>query len=450
MSAAGHLRPITLPPPPQPQQPATVVPPEPPKRGWVKVVAGAVIVVAAILGYALWPKATTPAPAGIATARTARIVVGPIERTMMLTGQTSSLDFRDIKAPTLRGFEASREMILLSLIPSGTRVKQGELLAQIDAQTLQDHIDDVRDQVRGAEADIRKRQSEQQIDRENLRQTLLVAESELNKARIEYDARETRTTIDQELLRLAVEEAEARLKQLRADVSQQEISQAAELRILEITKLRHVGHAERHEMDLKKYTFRSPMNGLAVVQSTWRGGEFALVQQGDRVNSGQLFLKVVNPEKMQVEATINQVQSEELRIGQKARIGLDAFTGLKLEGKVSSIGAIAVGGRFQQYYIRNIPVKIAIQGSDPRLIPDLSASVEVVVEHQDQVAQAPLSSLFEENGETVAYVKKGQLSERRVVELGLRNSTHAAVKSGLSEGEEVFLEKPPAKTPEKQ
>jgi multidrug resistance efflux pump len=275
-----------------------------------------------------------------------------------------------------------------------------------------------------------------------------VAKAELEKARLEYAASETRTPIDQELLRLAVEEAEARYKQLEADVRQKAIAHAAELKILEITRLRHVGHAQRHENDLKKYTFYSPMSGLAVVQSTWRGGEWNQVKQGDQLNSGQLFLKVVNPEKMQVEASINQVQSEELRIGQKARIGLDAFPNLKFEGNVSSIGAIATGGWRQQYYIRNIPVKVSILGSDPRLIPDLSASVEVIVERQDHAVQAPLAAIFEEDGESVVYVKNGQRTERRVVELGMKNATHVAVKSGLSEGEEVYLEKPAAKRPE--
>jgi HlyD family secretion protein len=446
MSAAPNASSVTLP-APKPERPSSVAHPQPPRRRRGLFIAGALLLAAA-LGYAFWPKASTPAPAAVAVVRTAKVFAGPIERTIMMSGQTSSLEFQDIKAPTLRGFEAGREMILLNLIPSGTAVKKGDLLAQIDMQTLQDHIDDVYDQVQSAEADIRKRAAEQEIDRENLRQTLLVAKAELEKARLEYAASETRTPIDQELLRLAVEEAEARYKQLEADVRQKAIAHAAELKILEITRLRHVGHAQRHENDLKKYTFYSPMSGLAVVQSTWRGGEWNQVKQGDQLNSGQLFLKVVNPEKMQVEASINQVQSEELRIGQKARIGLDAFPNLKFEGNVSSIGAIATGGWRQQYYIRNIPVKVSILGSDPRLIPDLSASVEVIVERQDHAVQAPLAAIFEEDGESVVYVKNGQRTERRVVELGMKNATHVAVKSGLSEGEEVYLEKPAAKRPE--
>ena len=445
MSAAPNASSVTLP-APKPVSPSPVAGPQPPQRKRGLLIAGLVLV-AAVLSYAFWPKSETTAPSAVATVRTARVVAGPIERTIMMSGQTSSLEFRDIKAPTLRGFESGREMILLHLVPSGTAVKTGDLLAQIDMQTLQDHIDDVYDQVQSAEADIRKRAAEQEIDRENLRQTLLVAKAELEKARLEYAASETRTPIDQELLRLAVEEAEARYKQLEADVRQKEIAHAAELKILEITRLRHVGHAQRHENDLKKYTFYSPMSGLAVVQQTWRGGEWNLVKQGDQLNSGQLFLKVVNPDKMQVEASINQVQSEELRIGQKARIGLDAFPQLKFEGKVASIGAIATGGWRQQYYIRNIPVKISILGSDPRLIPDLSASVEVIVEKQDHAVQAPLGAIFEEDGEKVVYVKKGQGVERRVVELGMKNATHAAVKSGLSEGEEVYLERPAPKQP---
>jgi hypothetical protein len=39
----------------------------------------------------------------------------------------------------------------------------------------------------------------------------------------------------------------------------------------------------------------------------------------------------------------------------------------------------------------------------------------------------------------VAYVKKGESFERRPVELGIQNHTHAAILSGLNSGDEVRI-----------
>jgi len=408
----------------------------------IVVVVAVLLTAAAVVALAFRPKAGEASPQ-LPALRSAKVVKGPLEQTLMLTGQTASRDYVDIKAPIMRGFESGRELILLYLVPSGTRVKQRERLAVIDGQATQDHVDDIGDTISSAEADIRKRKSEHEIDRENLRQGLLLAKAELDKARLELAASETRTAIDKELLRLSVEEAEAKYKQSQADVQHKETGHKAEIRILEITRERHVRHRDRHRNDLTKYTFYSPMpDGLAVVQSVWRGGEWSTIQQGDQLQPGQLFIKVVNPASMIVLSNANQSESSHVRIGQEARIRLDGFPGLTFRGNVFSLGAIATGGWRTQYYIRNIPVKVAIEGSDPKLIPDLSASVEIILSREENVLQIPSAAVFKENGQSVVYVNKPGRPERRVVELGAASSTHVAVKSGLADGEHVLLEAP--------
>src|SRR5688500_6799257 len=106
---------------------------------------------------------------------------------------------------------------------------------------------------------------------------------------------------------------------------------------------RHTRHRYRHARDIQVFTIRAPIDGLVVMQQTFRGGEMASIQQGDRVGPGQPFMKIVNTKEMQVEAQLNQAASSDLRIGQRATIKLDAFPGLEFNGKVHSIGALAVG-----------------------------------------------------------------------------------------------------------
>jgi hypothetical protein len=171
----------------------------------------------------------------------------------------------------------------------------------------------------------------------------------------------------------------------------------------------------------------------------------SLVQQGDQLFPGRLFLKVMDTSKMQVEAEINQAESHWIRIGQKARIGLDAFPGASYQGRVASIGALAKVAGFQADYVRKIPVRIEIDGADERLIPDLSAYADVLIDRVDEAVRVPREAVFEEAGASYVYVKKGSRFEKRPVELGFRTYTEVAVVSGVNAGEEVALRRPEVK-----
>jgi HlyD family secretion protein len=370
--------------------------------------------------------------------KVARVAMGTVSRTIRLTGQTSARRYANINAPIPRAGESGRSpLTLMRLVKAGSKVKKGDEVAAIDAQDTLDHIDDVADTVKQAESDVLKRKAEQAIEWETMQQTLRQAKSDMEKARLDAKPAGILTPIERELLELNVQQTEARYKELQKSVASQQASFAAELRILEITATRQRRHMERHQRDVLKFTIMAPMDGLTVMQPIFRGGDFGQVDQGDQLGPGQLFMKVVDPLSMQVEAKANQVETSELRIGQSVTIRLDAFPGLEFTGAVYSIGALATGSWMQNYYIRQIPVNVSIKGSDARLIPDLSASGEVVVEKQENVLTIPLSAVRDRTGNPTVLVREGDKFVDRAVTLGIHNESQIAVLSGLKAGDEV-------------
>lgn len=389
--------------------------------------------------YLLSGKTNSGKPAAINDVHTAIATVGPLDRLMRLTGQTSARNFATVTAPMLRGPETGKALVLMKLVSPGARVKKGELIAQIDAQSTQDHIDDVADSVKQAQSDIRKRKAEQQVEWEALQQTLRTARSAMEKARLDAKTTVLLTEIERELLKLNLEEAEARYEQLQKDLAFHKAANDAEIRILELTQERQQRHHDRHMVDLVKFTIYAPMDGLAVMQQTWRGGEMGQIQEGDQLGPGQAFMKVVNTSSMQVEAKANQAESSDLRIGQPVTVRLDAFPGLQFNGRIYSLGALAVGGWNQSNYIRTIPVGIQIEGSDPRLIPDLSAAADVLIGRTGSVLSIPLAAVRERNGLATVLARNGDVFEERPVTLGIHNTEQVAVLSGLAAGAEVKL-----------
>jgi multidrug efflux pump subunit AcrA (membrane-fusion protein) len=101
-----------------------------------------------------------------------------------------------------------------------------------------------------------------------------------------------------------------------------------------------------------------------------------------------------------------------------------------------------VAGWQQNYYLRQIPVRIAIEGQDPRLIPDLSSCGDVLLDHKNDAVLAPLEAISAENGKMLAYVRDGAGFAAREVQLGERNNNHVAVLAGLNAGDEIALGRP--------
>lgn len=428
--------------PPQPRTPVSA-PHHPPKRKPTSVLLWVLLfllLAGAWAGYEFWysPRQAQQ-KAVIAIAQTAKVTSGSLTRTVRLTGQTSAKNYANIIAPMLRGPEGRQPLLLLKLATAGSQVRKGDLLAQIDAQASQDHIDDVRAMVVQAEGDIKKRAAELSLNTESLLQTLRSNKADMEKASLDLKAAEVRTEVERELLKISVAEATARYEQVQRDLATTKISQKSELRMLEITKIRQDRHLGRHTSDILKFTIKSPIDGLVVMQSIWGGSELRQIQEGDNVYAGQPFMKVVNPASMQIEANVNQAEIGDFRVNQAAVIRLDAFPGLEFPGKIYSIGALAVGGWRQNFFIRNVPIRVAIQSNDSHVIPDLNGSAEVILGKVDNATLVPLGAVREENGKTFVTVKQGQTFEKRPVTLGMTNETYAAVTSGLSAGEEVRL-----------
>ena len=433
-------------PQPTPSTPApTIAPPAPqkPSRGWPSrgwIVAAAVVAIAALVGWRwMQSRQSEELAASQPIFKTATVVTGPFELRMRVSGQTSARNFANVTVPRLVGPEANRPMMLTKLAPAGVLVKPGTRVAEMDAQAMLDHIDDVHSTVLQAESDVTKRRAEQGIEWENLQQSLRVAKSTLEKAKLDASSGEVLTSIDRELLKLSVDEAQAAYDELSTDLTFKQASQKAELAVLALTLERHTRHRDRHKKDAERFKVDTPLAGLVVMQSVFMGSEPRQIQEGDQVYSGQSILKVVAQDSMQVEGNISQADSQLFRVGQVATIGLDAFPGVTLKGKIYSLGAIAAAGFRQTNFIRNVPVRVEIIGTHRRLIPDLSASADVLLDQQPSAIMVPRAAVVAENGKHFVYVRKGSQFEKRAIELGPRNYTQQVVKSGVAQGEEVAL-----------
>ncbi len=424
---------------PQPGPAPAGAPPER-KRSLLKLLLGVVIIAAAAgAGYYAYTarQAAEAKAAAMAVTRTYTVKRGDLEVRLRVTGQTTASDYANIVVHRQRGPE-SGAMVLLKLATSGSFVKKGDIIAEIDPQSAKDHLDDTIDGLRDVENNVKKKKVSNELAMTSLQQTLRQAKATADKARLDIQAAEIRTDIDRELLKLSLDEAEAAYKEMQTDVPLSIQSQNSDLRNTELTKKVQDLHVERHQGDLVKYVMRAPMDGMAVLSTFNRpGGEQVTLAIGDTVRPGQPLMKIINTQKMRVDGTVNQSESSEVRIGQDARIGLDAFPGASYQAKVFSLGALAVSGGRQNYYIRSIPVSLEVMKVDSRMIPDLSASADILLHTQKDATIVPLAAIEADRDKTYVYVRTPDGFQRREVKLGVDNGIQVAVLEGVKPGEVI-------------
>jgi multidrug efflux pump subunit AcrA (membrane-fusion protein) len=434
MSASPHS-PWIQPERPHPTPANLVQTPESPSR-WPIIVGLAVVAVAAVWWLRPQPRKTVAAPS-ISTIRATR---GVIQETRRLAGSISARRFINIGAPVLQAPDQGRGLTLIFLAASGTRVKQGQIIAQIDGQDIQDHLSDVEASVSQGKLDIARRKAQLVAQMEGLNQRLRVAKATWERARQDARATEVKNPITQETLRLAVEEYQEAYEEAAKQIPLTEERQLADLKLYELSSEYDTRHLNRHLRDFSRCSIRSPMDGMVVMQTTYRGSDMYQIQVGDRLAPGQPFMRVVDPASMQLDAMMSQVESETIRLGQRATVRFDAFPDIVVKGRVQAVGALALGGRRVNFNVRNVPVRVAIETVDPRVIPDLSASADIATAPPAGGLIVPREALSESGSKTIVYVKQGDAFVPREVEISGITNTEAAILSGIQEGEEIALQ----------
>jgi len=441
--AATETAPVpSVEPPPVPPPPTA---PKPPRVNRLYVAIASIAVVAIVAGLWLWHarRGERAEAGGSATISTAKVERRTFVRTLRLSGTLEAVHSYSVLAPRLTGGDYG-EMILTKLTRGGTRVKKGDLLAEFDREAQLKAFLDKQAEYRDLENQIESKKAEQQAARAHDDTELKQAEDAVGTARLEVQRSEVVSRIDAEKNKLNLEAAEATFKQLRQTYDLKRKADEADLRLLEIKRDRARTAMEHAQQNSEKMAVMSPLEGLVVLNPTWKGGGMGEVEEGDQVWTGFAFMQVVDPTTMEVRARVNQLDVPYLQVGQAAQIHLDAYPDLSLPGKLEHLAAIGLSGGLSKT-VRAFGALFTIEGSDARLMPDLSASIDVVLGREANALVAPREAVVRQDGKSWVYVKRALGFEKRAIETGDEDDLEVVVRSGLDAGMEVERNPEPAR-----
>ncbi len=240
------------------------------------------------------------------------------------------------------------------------------------------------------------------------------------------------------MARLDARELEAQVASARAnwEVARDAFARAQQLRErqvitqAEFDAARAAEAAARASLDQLRtrigYTVvRAPAGGVVTEK---------LVEMGAVVGAQTKLFTIAEVSTLVTRVGVSELDVGSLRVGQSARVMLDAYPGQRFEGRIRRIFPAADPAT------RLVPVEVALTGEAARAArPGFLARVAFALGARDGVLLVPASAVVGQAGAQQVFVVVNGKAERRTVETGLSSEGRVEVVSGLREGEAVVV-----------
>jgi HlyD family secretion protein len=340
--------------------------------------------------------------------RTDPVTKGDIQQAVTATGTVNAVTNVQV------GTQVSGTIKTL-YVDFNTRVKKGQIIAQIDPATFEAQVQQAQANLLSAQANLEKAlttlaNDKRTFDRnKELLSKNLIAQSDLDTAQTTYETDKSQV----DLSKAQIEQAKASL-----DYAKQN---------LEYTKI------------------LSPVNGVVISRNVDVGQTVAASFQ-----TPTLFTIAEDLTKMQIDTNVAESDIGVVRVGQNVEFTVDAYPDATFHGKVWQI-------RQAPIIVQNVvtyDVVIQVNNRDLRLMPGMTANVSIIISTRHDVLRitnAALRFRFTDKpatsagaggkkGPTVWVLENGK-PNRVVITLGISDGSYTEVVSGdLKEGEQTIVE----------
>ncbi|HEX9967822.1 MAG TPA: efflux RND transporter periplasmic adaptor subunit [Solirubrobacterales bacterium] len=376
------------------------------KRKVLWVVA-AVLVLAALGGFAYSRRG--PQPTEVQTAKVGR---EDLQAKVSANGKIQAQKKVDISA-TIPG------QITHLAVEEGDRVRKGQFLLQIDSVNPR--------------AAARSNEYSMQALREELQSSqamLAQARDDLRRAEGNYRAG-ILPAADLERARTAVRTAEAAVQ-----ATQRRIDQAR-------------ATLEGARDTLAKTTIRSPMDGIVTARRV-EEGEVAVI--GVQNSPGTVLLTISDMSVVEAELEVDETSIPSVKVGQEARVRLDAYPNQTFRGVVTEVGSSPLVAAANQAI--KFKVKVRLDNPPAGIKPGLSARADILTGFRGQALSVPLQALVVRDVERKpgqpapppdapreqegVYVMEGGKARFQSLKTGLVGELSIEVLAGLKGGETVI------------
>ncbi|MCZ6649632.1 MAG: efflux RND transporter periplasmic adaptor subunit [Acidobacteria bacterium] len=323
------------------------------------------------------------------------------------------------------------------MVPEGALVKAAQVVARFDAQDLEDRLRDDRAELETVTQEKEKEQRELEIQLKQLDLDLVEAQAEVEMVSVEAsvpDELVPALELAQTRRRKAL--AEERVVFLKAKLQFQRDLVRSKLKLLDIKKQRMEQKIEYFSNAREKFEVKAPINGVVLYIPKRNGGRWEI---GERVWMMHKILKVADISTLRVDVKVLEVDAARIKIGQPARVTVDALPGQEVQTRVAEVGRM-VHERSIQDSTKVFDVYLPLAELNEAMRPGMSVTVAIQVARQADAVIIPVRAVIStRSGTFVDILKKNGGRQRTPVVLGSRQDNRVEVLEGLEGGERLSL-----------
>jgi HlyD family secretion protein len=225
-----------------------------------------------------------------------------------------------------------------------------------------------------------------------------------------------------ELAELKVENARNSLNLLEANIARDRITKT-DLELADIKVIKAEREITDIKNDLQNITTVAPSKGTILDIK---------VKSGDKVTQGSTVGKVANLNNLMVEVMVDEIDVNDVKLGQKVYITSDSFAHT-LEGKIDFIAPMSTKvGNINKY-----KTKIKLKDFKGLVRPGMFVNAEIITNQKENIIAVPSMAVMGGKDNYVFVAKEGK-TQKRSVELGLKSLSKVEIK-GVKAGEQVIM-----------
>ncbi|MGH9460859.1 MAG: efflux RND transporter periplasmic adaptor subunit [Vicinamibacteria bacterium] len=372
--------------------------PDPPARTWMWLAILAAVMVAAGLGW--WRMRS--AAAEVVTAVAEEAAVGEGQTVLNASGYVTARRQATVSSKVTA-------KVVEVLIEEGMEVKQGQVLARLDATNVETSL-------RLAEAELRAAQT-------------ALEETRVQSHEAQLNLERTRALVEDQV----VSQAELDRVQAVADAYQARLERQRQEEVVAESRL------AVWKQQLEDTIIRAPFAGVVTTKNAQPGEMISPVSAGGGFTRTGIGT-VVDMSSLEVEVDVNESYIHRVVPAQRVEATLDAYPEWTIPSHVIAIVPTADRDR------ATVRVRIGFDELDPRMLPDMGVKVAFQGDEAEQrsgsVVEIPGDAVRRDGERDVVFVVRDGRAERRAVTVGTTDGDATVILAGIAPGETVVVEGP--------
>ncbi len=360
---------------------------------------------------------------------------GNFDINVTTTGELDAKSSQEIYGPEGLRTIGIWQVKISEIIPDGTVVDSGDFVATLDRTEISNRIKDVQTELEKLESQLTRTRLDTTLELRSARDELINLKFAMEERQITLDQSKYEPPASIRQAEIELQKAQRnyeqavqnyKLKHSKSKATMGEITASYEQSKRKFDNLMTV---------LNDFTIKAPKAGMVIYKRDWDGKKQGV---GATVNAwSNVVATLPNLSKMISKTYINEIDISKVKVGQKVKIGVDAFPEKKFTGEVKEVANI--GEQMRGSNAKVFEVKILVNEFDSILRPAMTTKNTIITAVIPNVLFVPIESIHTNDSITFVYKSSGSGVVKQQVKAGASNENEIIITKGLDENDKVFL-----------